>query len=473
MKITDTTFHRIFSKSMYKNLHLPIWEMTFSKDFVNTSRGDLYPIISKSDDCDEAVCHNEYILKSGKIERLAGAFFPFATYEISFSAKDGACGFSFRLPEAGAEILFESGLITFCAGDESDSAVYVSEGGETTAIISCRPGAFDVYILKNEKPEYITTFRSKLFEKSNRQDVFQKSFVCMTAQGDAVIYSVRSYIDCGISQADVRPIKYENGDVIYENGKVFILTSIRMQEGAFQGVLSWVPATSDFELVGAIFFDSGDGVWRNYLASSIIFNREKSEWYLWTSSFENGHILCHARFTGDPRFGVNIIDTQLMKTAEDPKFTDFLGIKGDEDPDLYYDAEAKKWYMAICRVESESKNYRYVFFESDEPFDNYKCIGFAKDGEETGGSFVKIGDERVFVCGNSFSKRSDYRIYTKDALHSASFDFDDGGFRGWGTVIPISMGSRKRYFWLTFDRHNGSSYNWSYGNIYCFEAIHK
>ena len=55
-------------------------------------------------------------------------------------------------------------------------------------------------------------------------------------------------------------------------------------------------------------------------------------------------------------------------------------------------------------------------------------------------------------------------------MAEAKFDFDDGGFRGWGTIIPVELGSRMRYFWLTFDRHNGSSYNWSYGNLYCYEA---
>ena len=50
------------------------------------------------------------------------------------------------------------------------------------------------------------------------------------------------------------------------------------------------------------------------------------------------------------------------------------------------------------------------------------------------------------------------------------FDYDDGGFRGWGTIVPLKMGTRTRYFHLTFDRHNASNYNWSYGNLYCFEA---
>ncbi len=471
MNINDMTFHRIFSKNMFKNLHLPIWEMTFTKDFVNTTRGDLYPIISKSNDAAEEVADNFYTLSAGKIERLAGTFFPFASYRLSFMGKDGACGLSFKLPEASAEILFSGSEITFTDGKVKEAVSYENDYFGIDAVISCRPGAFDIYIENNEKPEYITTFRSDAFKDSNRQINIQKGFVCLVCENYAEVYSAASYIDCGISQADVRPIKYENGDVIYENGKVYILTSIRMQEGAFQGVLSWTPATSDINLVGAIFFDSGDRVWRNYLASSIIFNRKTNEWYLWTSSFENGHILCNARFEGDPRFGINVIDTKFMETAENSEFTDFLGVQGDEDPDLYYDDEAGKWRLAICRPEPKNRKYRYMFFESDDPFVGFKCIGYAKDGEETGGSFVKIEGERVFICGNSFSDRADYRIYTKDSLLRAKFDYDDGGFRGWGSVIPVKMGSRTRYFWLTFDRHNGSTYNWSYGNLYCFESL--
>ena len=55
-------------------------------------------------------------------------------------------------------------------------------------------------------------------------------------------------------------------------------------------------------------------------------------------------------------------------------------------------------------------------------------------------------------------------------MTEAKFNFPDGGFRGWGTVIPVKQGTRTRYYWLTFDRHRGSDYNWSYGNLYCFEG---
>ena len=83
---------------------------------------------------------------------------------------------------------------------------------------------------------------------------------------------------------------------------------------------------------------------------------------------------------------------------------------------------------------------------------------------------MAVDGEIHFVCGNSFDRRSEYRIYDKDGVRLARFRYPDGGFRGWGCVIPIKMGSRKRCFLLTFDRHNGSGYNWSYGNFYCFEA---
>ena len=72
---------------------------------------------------------------------------------------------------------------------------------------------------------------------------------------------------------------------------------------------------------------------------------------------------------------------------------------------------------------------------------------------------------------NDFSETTDYRIYSETGLTEAKIDFDDGGFRGWSIIILAEMVSQERYFRLTFDRHKGSNYNWSYGNIDCFESI--
>lgn len=286
------------------------------------------------------------------------------------------------------------------------------------------------------------------------------------------VLSAKSYMDCGISQADMRPIRYENGDVMVENGKIYLTVSCRMEQDGYQRILAWTPGTSHFEQTGALFYDSGDGKWCGDVAASLLYDRKAAEWKLWVCSFAHNHILGHAAFQGDVRFGVNVVDITLMETAAPgTPVTEFVGFEGDEDPDFFFEETENKWYMAICRLDPVRQQYRYMFFRSDRPFDGYVCIGSGMDGAETGGSFVKIGNERVFACGNDFEKRADYRIYTKDGMVQPSFDYDDGGFRGWGTIIPVQLGSRKRYFWLTFDRSGGSSYPWSYGNWYGFELI--
>ncbi len=471
MDFKDIRFQRVFSKSMYKNLKLPLGEMTFTKDFINDNRGDLYPVITKEEVCIEWIEDNRYSVQNGTVERMFTRFFPYATYQIDFSELKGSCGFVFHLVDQKAELICNEDSLLFFDGKCEQKTELKESLDYRTIIVSCRPGAFDVYVSKNGKPNYICTFKADTFAYSNEKKQIDKGYVSLLINGTVIINSVSSYIDCGISQADIRAICYENGDPIFENGKIYFTATVRMQEGGFQGVFSFTPTLSNIEFTGALFFDVGDGIWRNYLASSLKYNRTTNEWYIWTSSFEHKHILCYASFTGEPRFGVNVIDVAFMQPADKEDATEFVGFKGDEDPDFYYDEEKKKWTMAICRISPVTNQYRYMFFESDKPFSDYIYIAQGYDGAETGGSFVKIERDMAFVCGNSFDKRANYRIYTKDGMREAEFDFDDGGFRGWGTIIPVVMGSRKRYFWLTFDRHNGSSYNWSYGNIYCFEAI--
>ena len=470
MDITKAVFKRQFSMSMYKNLKLPLGEMTFTKDFVTeTRRGDLYPVISRTDNCVESVQHNRYIVEQGSAERVLGQFFPYASYEIACTSENGEYGFGFQIGDAKAYVIRRPGKLSFWAGEEQQCIPVESDSD--TMIVSCRPGAFDVYLEVNGRPELVHTFEAKCFACSHDPKAFGNGYASVVVKGDVVVKNTRFYIDNGISIADIRPVRYENGRVMIEQGKVYFTASIRLEAGTMQGVFAWTPGTADVHLCGALYYDAGDGLWCGDVAASILYHRERQQWYLWVCSFSHGHILGHAAFEGDPRFGVNVIDITLMEKAQPgTPISAFAGFEGDEDPDFFYDVQKEKWFMAICRLDAESRKYRYVFFESGHPFKGYQCIGMGQPGEETGGSFVKIEGEQHFVCGNSFSVASDYRIYRADGMHKARFNFPDGGFRGWGTVIPVVQGSRTRYYWLTFDRHNGSAYNWSYGNFYCFEA---
>jgi len=462
----NTIFKRQFSMSMYKNKQLLLNKMTFSKDFVKDTRGDLYPVLNRSKNCLEDIIHNTYVVSDGYCERFLGSFFPFATYEICFKGENA--GFGFYIADTHVKITCNNESVSVISDGENKQIPLEKAYDKPCMIISCRPGAFDIYFKVNDCAEFFATFECDKISDSNNFKKFSDGYVSVICENATAEY-VKSYIDCGISQADMRPIRYENGDVMLCDGKIYLTMSVRMQKHMFQGVFSWIPTTAEFELTGAVFFDAGDDRWCGDVASSVLFNRKTNTWYLWVASFNHGHVLAHAEFDGDIRFGVNVVDITLMQSKENSDTCDFSAKAHDEDPDFYYDENKNKWYMAICRKDPSINSYRYFFFESDKPFEGYTYIGQGNDGAETGGSFITVNNEKVFMCGNDFKATSDYRIYTKNKMHNAKFNFRDGGFRGWGTLIPVKLGSRTRYFLLTFDRHNGSDFNWSYGNIYCFE----
>lgn len=472
MILSDVEFRRKFSFSMYKNQKLNLSEMTFTKDFVNDKRGDMYPVLSKTDDCQEVIEYGLYCVRGGQVARWFSSYFPFATYELTIRHLTGKAGFAFHISGADAKLVLCEKCVSFdCGSAHEDRELPAHIGNARTMIVSLRPGAFDVYFRIDSTTVFFHTFRSEAFDEANDYSEFSKGYAALHVSGDVTVEAVSSYIDCGISQADIRPIRYENGDIMIEQGKVYLTASIRMQEKTFQGVFSWIPGTAELHLTGAVFYDAGDGKWCGDVAASVLYVRDQGVFYLWVCSFNHGHILGWSSFEGDLRFGVNVVDITLMEKApENAVISCFAGMQGDEDPDFFYDANKKKWLMAICRMDPAIRAYRYVFFESNHPFKGYTFLGNGYDGAETGGSFVKINGEQLFVCGNDFHAVSNYRIYDKNGMRNAKFDLPDGGFRGWGTLMPIKLGSRTRYFWLTFDRHNGSSYNWSYGNIYCFEG---
>ena len=463
---------------MYKNMQILIGEMNFLKDFVNDTRGDLYPLVKKDEGCHESVGGNRYSVEGGNAERVFCQFFPFATYEMVAEEVCGEVGFVFRMPRAAASVTVAArgnGItLNYKCGEHTESIAMPDTFSENSPwLVTCRPGFFDVYYIQNGGAVYFHTFDEPQFAESNRYSDFKDSYVSVAACGNVSIAKVTSAIDNGVSIADFRAIKYADGTPIHENGKVYFTASIRTHAGNYQSIFSWVPGTMQLEMTGILFFDHGDGFWRGYIASTLVYHREKKLWYVWVSSFEHDHILAYGSFVGDPRFGIGVADVKLMDRAtEKNSMTDFVGYFRDEDPDLIYDTENDRWLLAICRIDPEIKRYRYVFYESNDPFVGFRCIGCGvqEESSETGGSFVKVNGEIHFVCGNTFDRRSEYRIYNKDGMKLAKFRYPDGGFRGWGCVIPVTLGSRTRYFWLTFDRHNGSSYNWSYGNVYCFEA---
>ena len=101
MKLSERTFHRLFSINLYKNRRLMLGEMSFSKDFTRETRGDPYPVLSRAEGVRETVEDARYLVESeeGGVARLLGGHFPFASYEARILALRGRTGFVFRAEE--------------------------------------------------------------------------------------------------------------------------------------------------------------------------------------------------------------------------------------------------------------------------------------------------------------------------------------------------------------------------------------
>lgn len=477
MDFSDLFFRRKFSLCLYKNLKLRLAAAEFSKDITETGLANKYPIMFSFGEHSEKVSGGEYFFDGGAVCRYIAPLYPSAMNEVTVRSLHGECGFVFAHSGDSVKITLENtdelSVLFECAGREEKIPLSGDFTDGTRFSVLVRKNFFDVYLSRNDFPEFVCTFSADEFSESSCESFFSETSVGLFFSGKAVCAGAEIFYDSGIAQADIRPVCYENGEVILENGRVFLTASIRFQQGGCQGVFSWIPGTAEFELTGVLFFDAGDGRWENDVASCLIFDRRAQKWLIWMCSFSHGHILGHAQFDGEPRFGRNVIDITLVPPLpEDADFTEFGGKSGDEDPAIVYDEERKKWLLAVCRV-SPDGHYRYYFFESDNPFDGFVCVGSGAAGSETGGSFFRYDGVLYFICGNGAGEKSGYRVYKygcSDKPQKLRCDLPDGGFRGWGSVFSVKQGSRERVYWLTFDRQNGSEYNWTYGNLYCFEG---
>lgn len=492
--IYDMTFKRKFSVNLYKNIKLMLAQMDCFKDWISNKQGDPYPILSKEGEVRESIADCCYVAEgegNSFVRRLIGAYVPFSTQEVKVSYLDEhICGGISVISQS--ELLLATLDVYLKRVGESVKIYYALNGQECEVTKETFPyqsgmaltvtlhhgNCLDVFLRYGETIRPISFFSLDELLPLRNEKVFRNAVVASFARfdqkGSLSVLEAKSYLDSGVSQADMKPIRYEDGKPLMEQGKLFMTMTSRLGREMMQSILSWNPSTCEFHMEGALFFDAGDGDWCGDVASSLIFDRNEKNWKLWMASFAHGHILGHAQFESDPRFGVNVIDVTLMETKEGSLDTEFYAMEGDEDPDFYFDKETNKWYMTICRWEGgELGKYRYFLFESEKPFEGYTFVSKTSDDAVTGGIFTLIGGKRYFICGANADKRAQYLIYdAKDFSKPQTLrcNYDDGGCRGWGTVIPVPCGTRTKYVWITFDRHNASDYNWSYGTLYGYEA---
>lgn len=479
MRPSELKFKRKFSVNPYKELKLKIGQMSMYKDWVNDKRGDPYPIIEKTGDITERIEGARYAVTSengGKVSRLLCDFMPIYTYEFKIRQADNCnMGFVLKSGDKTVSIMLANGenAVIDAENEHYEYGCNVKTGEEFS--VTFRRGGVSLYIRRDARPELICDVSVNALNEFSRQDVTAdaKMLLCteFRGNGSAAYSDVWCYLCGGISHADIKPMKYEDGTPIYENGRFFLTVSSRLEVGCYQSVMSWNPTLCDFRLEGAMLFDTGDGYLCDDVASSVVYDRNAGKWYIWYCSFCHDHVLARAELKGDPRYGIQIIDSKLMPMFSGNDRREFAGVPGDEDPDLcFIDG---RWNLAICRID-EDKAYHYYRFVSDDPLDGFTFADRTPTGGKTGGMFTLFENEYYFTCGTDFDSRALYDVYKYDDFsvrEHLSYDYDDGGFRGWGSIMGTHVGTRKKYYFITFDRHNASvKYNWSYGNIYVFEA---
>ena len=450
------------------------------KDWINDRRGDLYPVMMREGDVSERIENAAYIVTSeqgGAVARLLGAFFPYYSYSFAVCRSDHAdVGIVIQDGDGGRRvdvILCEGKQFTVQAADEHWEIPCEVNDGQTVTF-TFRSGGVSIYLDRGERPELVGDVSVPLLEEYLQYSIHTSAtcalYTHLRADAEVVYRHVEGYLCGGLSHADPKPMKYEDGTPIVENGRLFLTVSSRLEKGCFQSVLSWNPTLCDFRMEGAIFYDVGDGKCCDDVAASIVYDRRSQEWYIWYCSFSHGHVLSRGRIHGDPRYGIQIIDAELLPPWNGSDLTSFAGVPGDEDPDLaFIDG---KWHLTVCRREPED-GYHYYHFVSDSPLDGFIYVDRTLTGGKTGGMMIPFEGKYYFACGTDFHSRALYDVYPYDdfsGFERLTCNYDDGGFRGWGTVIGVWIGSRKRYYWITFDRHNSSKWNWSYGNIYVYEA---
>ena len=479
MKLNEIQFKRRFSVNFYRNKKLMLGEMSFFRDWINDNRGDPHTEISTDTAIKETIAGGKYSLVAtaeGVKTRLIGEYFPFANYELEMDAfTGGKIGIIVSSPVGEVTVTLSKTAVEIdCFTGEKASFPAKWEKGDALSV-SFQSQGIAVYLKKKGIYERVGVIRAKAMPTLREEKLFRSTKVFLTVslpkKKSVVFNSVQFFLDCGLSQADMKPVRYEDGTPIIENGKIFLSMTTRNEVGGFQSMWSWNYTTCEFALEGALFFDAGDGVWCGDVASSVIYDRTAGVWRIWMCSFSHRHVLGRGISLSDPRFGINVIEVETLPVMDkDGDRTLFAGFEGDEDPDLIL--IDGKWHLAICRVFPESNGYHYCHFVSDNPFDGFTFVDKTPGTQKTGGLFIPTDEGVVFSCGSDFSKRAVYDVYPLDDFtdcKNLTCDYDDGGFRGWGTVMMLPVGSRYQYIWITFDRHNAYfDNNWSYGNLYVF-----
>ena len=265
-----------------------------------------------------------------------------------------------------------------------------------------------------------------------------------------------------IGMADYRPIKYEDGSIMQEDGKVFICATVRGAgiNSAYQGVFKVDPSTANVEMIGALFNLRNTSVPYNDNAGNIIYDRNEHKWLIMFVGHSDDGTGTRYAWQGetdtDPRYGVHKIKTQRMM------YTD--GAYREDIDFIYYN---NKWYAIGSKNASTTD-----LAESDGGWMGNYTTTHSGGTNETGTSFVKMPNGApAVVAGTGDTAEHRCRVYNFDLTTSYYLTFDHTpDSRTWFQPIPWGGGDDFKWYILSFTRDNVQSMAYSYGAFITYEG---
>lgn len=291
--------------------------------------------------------------------------------------------------------------------------------------------------------------------------------VCAGASKSATVSQVSHYLTGGAAQADPKPLHNEKGEILQEDGKIWIAMTTRGYSinSSYQGIYELDLKTQELTLVGSMAFNlcqDGERRYGGYHASDIIYNEQEDQWIVLTTSHINNHQVNSGVLEQDPR-------TTAFQFV-DVKKVDYPGsVNNEEDASLIYDEEAGKWRLVLCM--QGAGGYQLPLFEADSWDGTYQEVGRSTEVPCTGIQLQKIDGEFYIFFGRGTNNCE--ALYYPEMTKAATLNIQSSprSYNVWPVILPLTDEETgvTRYFMLSFDR-DGHTNQHSYGNLYLYEA---
>ena len=404
-----------------------------------------------------------------------GAFHPYLCYEATFGNldKNEEVGIIFYPNEGKGDVvktIYKGGKICSVLESNGEQKLLAEAETEKSKEVALRVQytgmRFHVFRLYDNGEAKL--LYSVAHDKRDIDSCIKDSFgitVSLPKNGKVALLKAQSLLTCGTGQADPQIVQKSDGTPLIRDGKLYICFTTRGFEqirDSYQGVYSLDIDSYELKLEGALFFGKGDGKIYGFHATKVVYDEANKEYLVITTTHADTHILAYCSTKSDILHGIHFLE---CKELDFPHNYSRAKHKGTEDPDFFYDSEAKKWRLAYCAL--KNKSWTTFLCESDNWNGPYEMIAESPQNNNTGLRITTVGGRRYVLSGGPGTT---FYIYDYPTLrYEGTFQqqYANGGFRGWPTIVPVPYGNYERYLWITFDR-GAQTGRYSYGTLYFY-----